>query len=269
MILEDIKIVLCRPAEEGNVGAVCRALKNMGLSRLALVLPGEIPHPGDTQITGLGAEAWEIITTRAVHARDVWEKAEIRTTLEEAVADCPLVIGTTRRRGHLRKQVTMTARECAAFLAGRPGPAALVFGNERTGLDDRELSCCSLASHIPAHEAFPSLNLSHAVQIYAYEIYLACGSAQPVKGEWVPLERDREEVLVREITHQLALLGFYHRPGREEQARFLRDLFARAALTEWEAEYLTRIVNRAVHLALRGKAAHRTGCQGTPGSDGR
>jgi len=248
----DVVIILCRPAEEGNVGAVCRAMKNMGLSRLRLVLPPSPPHPGDTQILRLDEAAEERITVRAVHGADVWEKAAVFPSLEEAASDCPLVIGTTRRRGRERKQTVMTARETAAFLAGHPGPAALVFGNERTGLDAGELAFCDMASHIPADEAFPSLNLSHAAQIYAYEIHEACAPARPVKGRWTPLSRDRREEILRGITENLSLLGFYRRQGREAQERVLRELFARAALTEGEAAYLSRLVNRAVHLALKG-----------------
>ena len=152
-------IVLSRPAEAGNVGAVCRAMKNMGLSRLRLVAP-TIAEPG-------------VIRARAIHAADVWDKAECFDDLAAAVKDCALVVGTTRRRGRHRKQVTMTPREIAVFLQERPGPAALVFGNERTGLDDGELQHCNVASHISADEVFPSLNLSHAVQIYAYELFQA------------------------------------------------------------------------------------------------
>jgi tRNA/rRNA methyltransferase/tRNA (cytidine32/uridine32-2'-O)-methyltransferase len=230
-------------------------MKNMGLSRLTLALPERAPHAGDTQILSLEGAGREAIVSRAVHAADLWERARVRPGLKEAVEGCPLVIGVTRRRGRGRKRTSMTVRECAAFLKEHPGPAALVFGNERTGLDDSELALCGLASHIPADEAFPSLNLSHAVQLYAYEIYLALARPEPVKGQWVPLDKEGQADLVAEIAGKLKLLGFYRRQGREEQERFLRDLFARAALTAREAEYFRSVVNRAVHLALRGDGA--------------
>jgi len=144
MPLSDIIIVLSRPAEAGNVGAVCRAMKNMGLSRLRLVAPefslesaNELSE--DEQATpgfllseaGLGYGGNEaIIRARAVNAFDVWEQAEIFDTLAAAIKDCALVIGTTCRRGRYRKQVTMTPEETAAFLKGsdglNPGKAALV-----------------------------------------------------------------------------------------------------------------------------------------------
>ena len=249
MRLNDVIIVLSRPAEAGNVGAVCRAMKNMGLSRLRLAAPIV------TSDDGYGGNP-AVIKARAIHAFDVWEKAETFDTLSAAIGDCPLVIGTTRRRGRHRKQVTMTPAETAAFIKTHPGPVALVFGNERTGLEDEELSLCNLASHIPADEVFPSLNLSHAVQIYAYELFKtlfcpetdAASIPDAVKGQWVPLAQEAIEVLVRELSDKLKAVGFYRKIGREEQERFLRDIFSRAAITEREGRYFAGIIAKAARL---------------------
>jgi tRNA/rRNA methyltransferase/tRNA (cytidine32/uridine32-2'-O)-methyltransferase len=255
MDLRHVVIVLSRPAEAGNVGAICRAMKNMGLSRLRLVK--------DTAAKGPVLDE-AVIRSRAVHAADVWERAESFGSLAEAVLDMPLIIGTTRRRGRERKDVSMTPSETAAFLKNRDGPAALVFGNERTGLEDEEIKICNLASHIPANDKFPSLNLSHAVQIYAYELFKVLGindGKQPdslppnefgaafPKGQWVPLDKERIGVLVGEITSHLKIMGFYKQPGREEQERFFRDIFSRAALTEREGRYFAEIISKAAHLA--------------------
>jgi tRNA/rRNA methyltransferase/tRNA (cytidine32/uridine32-2'-O)-methyltransferase len=214
---------------------------------------------------------------RTVHAEDVWRKARFFDTLADAAADCSLVVGTTRRRGKKRKGVTLEPRALMSWLAPRlqhcagkdtgkdaaakaigraAAPLALVFGNERTGLTDDELNFCNIASHIPVSDAFPSLNLSHAVQIYAYELFLAFGGAaeNPVKGEWVPLERPAVDELTADITETLAELGFYRHPGREEQTRFLRDLICRAGLTEREGRYLKDIFAKAARL---GSAANK------------
>lgn len=268
MLLSKVVIVLSRPAEAGNVGAVCRAMKNMGLSRLRLAAPefaveGALTGDGfpDKQNAEQGQSISDaglgyggnlaIIQARAVHAFDIWERAETFDTLAAAVKDCALVIGTTRRRGRRRKQVTMTPFETAAFLKEHNGNAALVFGNERTGLEDDELELCNFASHIPVDEAFPSLNLSHAVQIYAYELFktLAGLEAETVKGKWVPLAQEATEALVKEISDNLKLLGFYRQAGREEQERFFRDIFSRAAITEREGRYFAGLIARAVRLA--------------------
>lgn len=246
MTLADVVIVLCRPSEPGNVGAVCRAMKNMGLSRLRLVRP-EPMDPG-------------VIQARAVHAGDVWEGAETFDTLSAAISGCAFVSGITRRRGRRRK-ITLEPRELAARLRERQGGAALVFGSERTGLEAGEMALCGAASHIPAAEAFPSLNLSHAVQIYAYELFRALGPAEgqepgvrAPEGSWTPLAHAALEGLAGSITDALASLGFYRQPGREEQERFFRDILSRAGVTAHEGAYLEGIFAKAARLALRGAA---------------
>ncbi|MDR2052374.1 MAG: RNA methyltransferase [Treponema sp.] len=240
MNLAEVAIVLSRPGESGNVGAVCRAMMNMGLSRLRIV------PAADAALDG------ELVAARAVHAACVWEKAEFFPTLEAALAGCSPVIGVTRRTGRRRKAHSLDPGETAAFLAERPGPAALVFGNERTGLEDAELNLCSMAAHIPAGEAFPSLNLSHAVQIFCYELRLKLlpGAGRGFPG-WVPLGQEQLNVLVQSITGSLESLGFYKQPGRAEQERFFRDLLSRAGITRREAEYLERIFEKAARLAKK------------------
>jgi len=237
-----LAIVLCRASEPGNVGAVCRAMKNMGLSQLRMVAPGPLDE--------------ERLLARAVHAGDIWRSARFFDTLAEATADCSLVAGTTRRRGRRRKGVTLDPRALAAWLKGSlaasgPAPVALVFGNERTGLDEDELNFCNVASHIPVSDAFPSLNLSHAVQIYAYELFLAFGGEADVEGTWVPLAREAADALTEDITGTLAELGFYRHPGREEQTRFLRDLICRAGLTEREGRYLKDLFAKTARLSKK------------------
>jgi tRNA/rRNA methyltransferase/tRNA (cytidine32/uridine32-2'-O)-methyltransferase len=238
--LTEVAIVLSRPGESGNVGAVCRAMMNMGLSRLRIVPTG-------------GAEPDRaVIAARAVHAAGIWEKAEFFPSLEAALAGCATAIGVTRRPGRRRKAHSLNPRETAAFLARRPGPAALVFGNERTGLEDAELELCNMAAHIPADEAFPSLNLSHAVQVFCYELRLELGpgGTRGFHG-WVPLGQERLDALARSVTDSLESLGFYRQPGRAEQEHFFRDLFARAGVTQREAEYLAGIFEKAARLGKK------------------
>ena len=257
MRLEDVVIVLSRPSEPGNTGAVCRAMKNMGLSRLRLAAPA-YPAGPDPAVRGMpeGA-ALENLLARALHAADVWNAAELYGTLEQALADCAIIAGITRRRGRKRKAASLCPRELAEFLKDKQGKAALVFGNERTGLEDGELSLCSLASHIPAVPEFPSLNLSHAVQIYAYELSRVLSPAAEVPGRWVPLTREENTALAGRVSGLLETLGFYRHPGREEQEQFLRDFFSRAGLTCREGRYLENIAAKAVRLFRGGSAVDR------------
>ncbi|WP_461245749.1 RNA methyltransferase [Treponema sp. R6D11] len=244
MFLQDIKIILCRATDAGNIGAVCRAMKNMELAELRLVID-KAEKPPDM----------EKIRIRAVHAEDILEKAKIFNNLNDAIKDCSIVIGTTRRRGQYRKNVSMTPHVLAEWLTQRPGSAAVVFGNERTGLEDSELELCNVASHIPVSDVQPSLNLSHAVQIYAYEFFLALKTQLPVKGEWTPMNQSEVSTLVEEITDTLASLGFYRHPNREEQTRFLCDIISRAGLMESEGEYFKDIFLKAAKL---GKMQNET-----------
>jgi tRNA/rRNA methyltransferase/tRNA (cytidine32/uridine32-2'-O)-methyltransferase len=235
MRLSDMVIILVRPAESGNIGAVCRAMKNMGLGHLRLVAP---------EITDIAA-----LQARAVHAGDVWEAARLFDTLGEALADCAFAVGTSRRRGHKRKTVTVNPHELAGYLAGREGKTALVFGNERTGLETPELALCNLASHIDADAGFPSLNLSHAVQIYCYELYRALSGETTPPGHWEPVDRAAANECARSIGDSLAKIGFYRHRGRAEQEVFFRDLINRAGLTTNEARYLGNIFAKASKLA--------------------
>ncbi|GHU15924.1 RNA methyltransferase [Spirochaetia bacterium] len=295
MTLSDIVIILSRPSESGNIGAVCRAMKNMGLFRLRIAAShGEACSRGEAcshdevcsqskARTPRASFDETVIRSRAVHAADIWEGAEFFDTLADAAADCTLLVGTTRRRGHHRKNVTMDPKELAAWLRDRPGQGggdgstagftALVFGNERTGLEDDELALCNIASHIPVSDTFPSLNLSHAVQIYAYELFQALATKaalgtrvapgenpaalpgeapnDPVKGAWVPLSREQADALTAAVTKNLEALGFYRHPGRAEQERFIRDFISRAGLTEREGRYFGDIFAKAARLAQR------------------
>ncbi len=208
-------------------------MKNMGLTRLRIVAP-EAPLDED------------VILARTVHAQGVWKNAERFDSLPSAVADLSLIAGTTRRRGKNRKDFSLTPEELAEALRTRVGKAGLVFGNERTGLTVEELALCNLASHVPVDEEFPSLNLSHAVQIYAYSFRKAlvadgCGS-------WVPVEAAAIDELVHTVADSLESVGFYKQAGRSEQERFFRDIFARSGLTRDDARRMDGIFRKMARL---------------------
>lgn len=159
----DIRVVLVETSHPGNIGAVARAMKNMGLDRLVLVRPKAFPH----------SEA----SARASGATDVLERATIAASVEEGIADCGFVVATTARDRDQNIRV-LDVRDGAERLvqeSGR-GPVALLFGNERTGLTNAELSLAHLLLRIPADPIYPSLNLAMAVQLVTYEVYRARGA---------------------------------------------------------------------------------------------
>ena len=166
-----IRIVLVGTTHPGNIGAVARAMKNMGLSELHLVRPKYFPH--------------EEATARASGADDVLEHARVHQTLADAVEDCVYVAGTSARTRAL-SWPTLAPAECAQKLltdASR-GPVAAVFGPEKNGLCNEDMDLCDSLMTIPTDPDFSSLNLAMAVQVLSYEIRRA--TAEPCSIASVP-----------------------------------------------------------------------------------
>lgn len=157
-MLDNIRVVLVNTSHPGNIGAVARAMKTMGLSDLRLVTPDQYPHP--------------YATSRSAGAEDLLEKAEVVTSLEEAINDCQLVIGTSARERRIPWPL-INPKECAE-LAGQATSSnkkvAVVFGREDRGLTNEELAHCNFHVNIPACEGYSSLNLGAAVQVVTYEL---------------------------------------------------------------------------------------------------
>ena len=170
----DLRIILVETSHPGNIGAAARAIKNMGLEQLTLVRPRSFPHP----------EA----TARASGADDVLANARVVDSVAEAVADCGLVAATTSRdRDHYTRVLDL--RDAAPVLVreSQRGPAAVLFGSERTGLANDEVALANLLLRIPANPAYPSLNLAMAVQLVSYELYRARGAEFPAPENPTPL----------------------------------------------------------------------------------
>lgn len=163
-----INIVLVGTTHPGNIGAVARAMKTMGLARLRLVQPRIFPS----------AEA----TARAAGADDVLGAATLHASLDEAVADCVLVVGASARARAIGCPM-LSPRDAAARAAEEAqGQVAIVFGREHSGLSNEELDRCHYQLHIPSDPDFSSLNVAAAVQIVCYELRLACFGALPAAG---------------------------------------------------------------------------------------
>jgi TrmH family RNA methyltransferase len=175
--LAAIRIVLVEPSHPGNIGAVARAMKNMGLSELVLVRPRAFPDP----------EA----TARASGADDLLVRARVMDTVTEALQDVGFVAATTSRpRDQNFRALDLHEAAQRVFEMSARGPAAVLFGAERTGLTNEELALANLLIRIPANPEYPSLNLAMAVQLTTYELFLAAGSpasSRPLSEPTVPL----------------------------------------------------------------------------------
>jgi TrmH family RNA methyltransferase len=220
-----IAVVLCRVEGAMNVGATCRAMKTMGLTRLVLA---DCPIHDETTVR-----------THALQAFDVFSSAEHHTTLREALSPFSSVAGFTRRTGQWRKD-NIGVQDYAARLAGRSETqVALVFGNERDGLSDAELSQCDEAVSLDTSGLFPSLNLSHAVQIACWEVRKALSGSSLAAGVRVCANHAATESAARQMADALQSAGFFKIAGRPEAEIFLRSIAARAALSDAELARFT------------------------------
>lgn len=237
MKLDDIYIILCRPDESRNVGSACRAMANMGITNLRIV--GKKADYDE-----------EKVKTLAIHAFSIWENAVFFDSIEAATKDCYVSAGTTRRRGKKRKEWLLTPDEFSTKVNDiENGKVAVIFGNERTGLTDEELECCTLGVKIPTDDEFGSLNLSHAVQIICYELYKHL--KVPTLTGYTPITLERLSKTVTSLTDDLKKVGFFSVTGRPEMENFWTSVFARAALSEGEAQYIEKIFNKAAGLISR------------------
>jgi tRNA (cytidine32/uridine32-2'-O)-methyltransferase len=156
-LLDNVRIVLVNTSDCRNIGSAARAMKTMGLSQLILVDPIEMPN-GQAQALAAGAT-------------DVLAGAKVVSTLEEAISDCGLVVGTSARSRTLPWPM-LEPRGCGEKLIEEANnfPVALVFGRESSGLTNDELQLCHFHVQIPANPEYSSLNLAMAVQTLSYEV---------------------------------------------------------------------------------------------------
>jgi TrmH family RNA methyltransferase len=224
-------VVLNRTQDVVNIATSLRAMMNMGLRRLRLVSPDDF-------------NAWRIAGI-AHGTEPLIERIEFFDTLEAAVADASLVIGTTARRRAATHNWSHP-REAASSLLDHPAsaanPVAIVFGREDTGLLNHELDRCDRLLVVPTSAANSSLNLSQAVLLIGYELHLAVGAGSTelprpkrVAGASTATER---EALFQQIDAALAAIDFYKGKNPEAIMRTVRAIMRRADINAREAALL-------------------------------
>ncbi|NOX08372.1 MAG: tRNA (cytosine(32)/uridine(32)-2'-O)-methyltransferase TrmJ [Gammaproteobacteria bacterium] len=226
-----IHIVLVETSHPGNIGAVARAMKNMSLASLRLVQPRYFPH----------SEAF----ARASGAADVLDNAQVFDSLEAALHDCSLVMGTSARPRNLAWPM-LDPEQCAqqAMVEAQQGGVALVFGRERTGLTNDELEHCHYRVHIPCNKDYSSLNIAAAVQVICYEVFKArmqgnVSSDEPVS---IPVPAQRMEQYYVHLEQVLVELEFLNPQQPRHLMRRLRRLYQRARPDETEYNILRGIL---------------------------
>ena len=243
---DQVRIVLVETSHSGNIGAVARAMKNMGLGNRWLVNPSSFPD--------------EASYARSAGASDVLDRARVVSSLDEALADCILVMGTSAR-GRKVPWPVMAPPQAAAMASehSAKGRVALVFGRENHGLSNDELQRCHYHIHIPSNPDYSSLNLAMAVQVICYELrmqylrgleegesspYLEAMVAPGDNGWDVPPATVNDvEGFFGHLEQVLVDVNFHRRDNPRQLMSRLRRLFQRARMDEMEINILRGVLS--------------------------
>ena len=235
-VLDSIRIVLVQTYHPGNIGAIARAMKTMGLKELYLVDPREYPA--------------EEASNRAAGALNVLDSATVVQTLPDALADCTQVFATSaRKRNYTRPQVT--AEEASNWISENPNEKiAIVFGRERMGLSNEQLGLCQQLLYIPGNPEYDVLNIGSAVQIVSYELFKQFGQHRDDIEDSTPaVEREEEyasqidmERFYQHLESTLSDTGFLVKNHPGEAMQRLQQMFARAQPNAKELRMLRGIL---------------------------
>ncbi len=244
-------------SHSGNIGAVARAMKNMGLQSLYLVAPR-------------ASKVEESAVSRSSGATDILDNAVVVSSLPEALTECTFVVGTSTRARRIDWPAE-TARQCASKIVYERSDesVAIVFGREDRGLSNDELRYCHAHVFIPANPAFSSLNLAMAVQVISYEIRMAwlekCEHqpnnnnphAAPV-AQSTPEDWDDELASWREtesffehLERAITAIGYYDPANPRQLMPRLRRLYMRVGLGKAEINILRGILKSTLKLTRR------------------
>ena len=265
--LQNITIVLVRPQYAGNIGSVCRAMKNTGLSRLILVSPEQDPLSGEARMM-------------ATSAKDILEKAKIFSSPEEALEGFRWIAGTSARKG-IDRGPFISPREISPEIIKHASsiPVAILFGPEDRGLTNRELDPCHALIQIPTHPGLSSLNLAQAVLVLCYELYLTslpelriadCGlrnekrarrdEAGSSSGLLPPLaEFQKVEKMYAHLEQLLLRIGFLDTNNPKRIMHTLRRIFGRANLGDRDVAILRGIFHQLEWYATHGRQKKDSG----------
>jgi TrmH family RNA methyltransferase len=235
-VLSNIRVALLNTSHPGNIGAAARAMKTMGLTDLWLLSPLHFP---DAQATA-----------RASGADDLLASAQVRQHLDELLEDCRLVVGVSARTRSIPCPV-LTPGECASLVSEESdkGRVAVLFGREQSGLSNAEIDRCHYLVRIPASPVYASLNLAAAVQVIAYELFVAHVTKEAEEGgcspKHVPVSAGEMERFYEHLETTLVQLEFLDPANPRHLMRRLRRLYNRARPDANEINILRGILTAA------------------------
>lgn len=254
-LLNRIRVILVEPSHPGNIGSVARAMKTMGLHKLVLINPKKFPHYEASKL--------------AAGAESVLDTAEVVESLETALGDCTLVIGTSVRDREVAwptQSPRASAESVAAHLVNSQHQVAILFGRESSGLSNDELDRCDFQIRIPANAEYSSLNLANAVQIIAYEMRMqaissprgqmleqAGSSTQSAQRQLSASKQEREGHLAH-LQNTLLALDFVKAKPPTVLMRKLTRLYNKADLSKEEIQILRGILSAVDALLKQSNA---------------
>lgn len=235
------RVVLVSPLQSGNVGSVCRAMANMGVSELYVVNP-RIEN------------GWEDAAKMACHAGDILRNRHVVETFGEAIAGCTAVVGTTCRGGLYRQHVR-TPREAAPELLAlaEKGTVALVFGREDNGLDNDEVAQCTHLLRIPSTDEYTSINLAMAAMICLYELYAATATFEMPEEKSPPVEAVQRHRLAEIWRATMLTIGFMKEDKADHMMQGFQRIFSRGVRTADDAHIMTGVARQAEWAARHPK----------------
>ncbi len=247
--LDNIRIVLVGTLYSGNVGSICRAMANMGLRHLTLAAPRIL-------------DDWEEGRRLAVHATDILDARQEVATLQEAIADCAAVVGTTARGGLYRATVRPPRAMAPEILRiAANAPVAIVFGREDQGLHNDEVAQCTHLIRIPVDERYQSLNLSQALLIVAYELYTATGTYVSPVEEAVPLaSQATKDALMTKWRAAMLAIGFMDQQKADHMMQGFQRIFSRGVKTDPDARILMGVAHQTTWAGRAAQGMRNSEC---------
>lgn len=238
MMSDQLIVVLHRPRDVRNIGAVVRAMKNFGLRQLRLVQPAPF-DPAD--LLGIAHRSEDLVGAIAQFS-----------DLPAALADARYVLGTSER-AHPGRPTRADLRPLAAELLARAavGPVALLFGPEDKGLDSDALDRCNAVLTLPADPAYPSLNLAQAALLLLYELRMAAADAPQPPPARLAAPAAELETLSAALGTALDAIGFVKSGDGAATLRRLRALITRAEPDSAEAALLTAFAREITRVMRR------------------
>ncbi|MBC7080681.1 MAG: RNA methyltransferase [Thermoplasmatales archaeon] len=228
----DCFIIVVEPKYAGNLGAIARIMKNFGFKKLIVVSPSFDIDSDDCR-------------KYAMHAQEIIDNAKISGRFEDAIKEMDYVVGTTSKESkhekhHLRKAID--SREFAKEIYKIEGNVGIVFGREDYGLLNEELKKCDLIVKIPTSKEYPSLNLSHAVSILLYELFI-----HKRKQRKRILADGKEKEKLYEFFRILLEEVDYPEHKKENTEIMFRRIMGRAMLSKWEYHTLMGVLKKAIN----------------------